>query len=135
MELIKAYKFKIKPTLDHLHKATTSIVRENQVIVIEDLNSSGMLRNRKLAKSIADVSFRKVRDLLSYKAKLYGRELIVIDRFFPSSKLCSECGFRNDSLTLSDREWVCPSCGKRLDRDLNAANNILAEGLRLKKSG
>ncbi|MEV0423368.1 RNA-guided endonuclease TnpB family protein, partial [Streptosporangium canum] len=113
---------------DHLHKLTTSIVRENQVVAIEDLTVRNLVKNRSLARAISDASWRQVRIMLEYKAAWYGRELVVVDRWFPSSKLCSACGTLQPSLPLNVREWVC-ACGAAHDRDVNAAKNILAAGL------
>lgn len=114
---------------DHLHKVTTRIVRENQTIVIEDLTVRNMVRNHSLARSISDAAWRDMRGMLEYKADWYGRELMVVDRWFPSSKVCSACGFTATSMPLSVREWVCANCGVTHDRDVNAARNIRAEGL------
>ena len=108
------------------------LLSENQTIVIEDLNVSGMLKNHHLAKSIQELSLNKFKTILEYKAVWYNREVIQIDRFFPSSKNCSCCGFKNKYLTLKDREWTCSFCGTTLNRDLNAAINIKNEGKRLK---
>jgi putative transposase len=114
---------------DFLHKVTTRLVRENQTIVIEDLNVSGMVRNRHLARAISDASWSQFKSLLEYKTAWYGRNLIAVDRWFPSSKACSTCGQLVDSLPLNVREWTCGSCGQLHDRDVNAARNILAAGL------
>ncbi len=92
-----------------------------------------MLQNHCLAKSIQELSLSEFKHILDYKCDWYGRYLIVIDRFYPSSKLCSMCGHKNNELTLSDREWVCPDCQTHHDRDYNASQNILVEGLRLYK--
>jgi len=119
---------------DFLHKLSTKLIHENQVICIEDLNVKGMMANHKLAKAIGNCGWGEFVRQLNYKAEWYGREVVVIDRFFPSSKTCSHCGWINESLTLSDREWTCV-CGKVIDRDLNASLNILQQGLNLKKSG
>ena len=91
----------------------------------------GMMRNHKLAKSLSEVNFGECRRLLEYKASWYGRDLSVIDRWYPNSKTCSVCGYKYDGLTLNEREWTCPECGTVHDRDVNAARNILAEGLRI----
>ncbi|MET8341047.1 RNA-guided endonuclease TnpB family protein [Streptosporangium canum] len=113
---------------DHLHKLTTSIVRENQVVAIEDLTVRNLVKNHRLARAISDASWRELRTMLEYKAAWYGRELVVVDRWFPSSKLCSACGTIAASMPLDVREWVC-ACGAAHDRDVNAARNILAAGL------
>lgn len=116
---------------DYLHKITNQLVNENQVIVIEDLNVKGMMQNNKLAKSIQELSLYRFKEMLRYKCIWYNRDLVEVNRFYPSSKLCSECGYKNQELTLKDREWVCSECGTNHNRDLNAAINIKNEGLRL----
>jgi putative transposase len=113
---------------DFLHRASTGLVRDNDVIVIEDLNVAGMVRNRHLARAISGCGWGEFRRQLQYKCRRYGRRLIVIDRWYPSSKTCSACGHRLAELTLNTRQWTCPSCGARHDRDINAAKNILAAG-------
>ncbi len=113
---------------DHLHKLTTRLVRENQTIVIEDLTVRNMVRNRSLARAISDAAWRQFRTMLEYKADWYGRSLVVVDRWFPSSKLCSTCGALAEKMPLNVRDWTC-QCGTVHDRDVNAARNILAEGL------
>ncbi|MFD4643789.1 RNA-guided endonuclease InsQ/TnpB family protein [Lentzea sp. NPDC058436] len=119
---------------DLLHKLSTRLVRENQAIVIEDLNVRGMLRSRSLAAAISDASWSELRRMLTYKAAWYGREVITIDRWFPSSKTCSTCGQLVGDLPLSVRTWTCP-CGAVHDRDVNAAKNILAAGLAVAACG
>ncbi|GGL00412.1 RNA-guided endonuclease InsQ/TnpB family protein [Streptomyces flaveus] len=114
---------------DMLHKLTTRLVRENQTLVIEDLTVRNMVKNHTLARAISDASWSEFRSLLEYKATWYGREVIAVDRFFPSSKLCSACGTLQDKMPLSVRTWTCDSCGTTHDRDVNAANNLLAAGL------
>jgi putative transposase len=116
---------------DFLHKESRKIVDENQVIVLEDLNVKGMIRNKKLARSIADVSWGMFKTFLTYKASWANKKVIFVDRFFPSSKLCHGCHTKNVMLSLSEREWICPSCGMLHDRDHNASQNIREEGLRL----
>jgi putative transposase len=116
----------------YLHFVANQLLRENQTIVMEDLNVSGMVRNHKLAEAIQEVSWSRFKEILVYKAKWYNRNVIFISRWFPSSQKCSECGYLNKGLTLSDREWVCPVCGAKHDRDNNAAKNIEIEGLRIK---
>jgi putative transposase len=114
---------------DFLHKLTTRLVRENQTIAVEDLAVKNMLKNHKLAQAIADASWAELIRQLEYKCQWYGRTLVKIDRWFPSSKRCGKCGHVVDKLPLDVREWVCPECGTHHDRDINAANNILAAGL------
>ncbi|MDP8963701.1 MAG: transposase, partial [Cyanobacteriota bacterium] len=114
---------------DFLHKLTTRLVRENQTIAIEDLAVKNMMKNHKLAQSIADASWSELVRQLEYKSQWYGRTLVKIDRWFPSSKRCGNCGHVVDKLPLDVREWDCPECGTCHDRDINAAQNILAAGL------
>lgn len=118
---------------DFLHNITTKIINENQVIVLEDLNVSGMMKNYKLAKSIQELGLYEIRRQLEYKSSWNGRELVFVDRFFASSKTCSCCGWKNNNLKLSDREFVCEGCGLIIDRDENAVINIENEGLRLRE--
>jgi putative transposase len=120
---------------DFLHKTSTGLVREHDVIVIEDLAVANMIRNRRLAKHIADASWGQLRRQLEYKSARYGRHLIVLDRWYPSSKTCSACGHLLDRLDLSTRTWTCPDCGTLHDRDHNAAKNILAAGLAVTACG
>ncbi|WP_326793264.1 transposase [Streptomyces sp. NBC_00841] len=112
---------------DGLHKLTTRLVRENQTIVIEDLTVRNMVRNRSVARAISDAAWAEFRSLLEYKAQWHGREVIAVDRFFPSSKLCSVCGALQDKMPLHVRTWTC-ACGTTHDRDVNAARNLLAAG-------
>lgn len=109
---------------DFAHKLTTRLCRENQAVVIEDLHVKGMLANDKLARAISDVGFGMFRSQIEYKAKRYGTRLVIADRWYPSSRLCSVCDWKNEGLTLKDRKWVCPQCGTHHDRDLNAALNL-----------
>ncbi|MEV0366986.1 RNA-guided endonuclease InsQ/TnpB family protein [Nocardia fusca] len=113
---------------DHLHKLSTRLVAENQVIAIEDLSVRNMVRNRSLSRAISDASWSEFRAMLEYKADWYGRTVVAIDRFYPSSKTCSTCGRINDSMPLRVRDWTC-ACGAFHDRDINAAKNIRAAGL------
>nr|WP_189295718.1 RNA-guided endonuclease TnpB family protein [Streptomyces albospinus] len=112
---------------DGLHKLTTRLVRENQTIVIEDLNVRNMVKNRSLARAISDAAWSDFRSMLEYKAAWYGREVIAVDRFFPSSRLCSHCGTLHGAMGLHVRTWTC-ECGTTHDRDANAARNLLAAG-------
>jgi putative transposase len=120
---------------DYQHKLSTRIVHENQVICVESLAVKNMVKNHSLAKAIADVGWGEFVRQLEYKATWYGRTLVKIDRWYPSSKTCSSCKQVLDSLTLDRREWVCPECGMLHDRDTNAAMNILAEGLSVAACG
>ncbi len=113
---------------DHLHKVTTRLVRENQVIAVEDLTVRNMVKHHSLARAISDASWRQMRFMLEYKARWYGRAVVAVDRWFPSSKLCSACGASHSEMPLNVREWTC-ACGAVHDRDVNAAKNILAAGL------
>ena len=117
--------------LHYLHQVSNQLVSENQIICMEDLNIKGMMRNHNLAESISEMNFGEFKNLLTYKCLQYGRQLVFIDRFYPSSKTCHCCGYVNKSLKLSDRQWICPECNSVISRDLNAAQNIKDEGLRI----
>jgi putative transposase len=119
---------------DFLHQLTTRLVRENQTIVIEDLTVRNMVKNKSLARAISDAAWTDMRSMLEYKCTWYGRNLVAIDRWFPSTKLCSACGTVQDKLPLNVREWTC-RCGATHDRDVNAACNILAAGLAVTACG
>ena len=116
---------------DFLNKLSTEIIKNHDIICMEDLNTKGMLRNHKLAKSISDVSWSSFVTKLQYKADWYGRKIIKIDKWFPSSQICSECGHQDGKKSLEIREWTCPICHAHHDRDINASINILTEGLRI----
>jgi len=112
-----------------LHKLTTQLVRENQTIAVESLAVKNLVKNPKLAWAISDSGWSELIRQLDYKCRWYGRKLVAIDRWFPSSKRCSHCGQIVDKMPLNIREWICPSCGCNHDRDVNASKNILAAGL------
>ena len=121
---------------DFLHKLSARLIRENQALGLEDLSVRGMVRHRRLSRSISDVGWGAFRQMLEYKAQWYGREVIVVDRFHPSSKLCSDCGHLLDALPLDVRSWTCPGCGVVHDRDVNAARNVkIAAGLAVRACG
>ncbi len=120
---------KIKDTrTDFLHKLSTKVIRENQTIVLEDLNVSGMVKNRKLSRAISDLGWRAFRTMLEAKSEMYGREFRIIDRWTPTSQVCSCCGFNGGKKELNIRGWVCINCGAEQDRDVNAAVNIKVAG-------
>ena len=131
MKLAKLHEKIKNQRKDFQHKWSRKIVNENQVIVSEDLNVKGMLKNHKLAKSIQDASFSTFCNMITYKADEQYRQYVKIGVFFPSSKLCHCCGFKYSGLKLNERFWICPECGTYLDRDENAAINILNEGLKI----
>jgi putative transposase len=120
---------------DFLHRASTRLVRQNDLIVIEDLAVANMIRNRRLARAISDCGWGEFRRQLEYKCQRYGRRLVVIDRWYPSSKTCAACGHLLAELSLATLHWTCPSCRARHDRDINAAKNILAAGLAVSACG
>lgn len=120
---------------DFIHKLSTRLIHENQVIAVETLAVSNMQKNRKLAKSIGDAGWAEFVRQLEYKARWYGREVVKIDRWHPSSKRCSDCGYTAEKMPLNVRQWTCPECGANHDRDVNAARNILAAGLAVSARG
>ncbi len=119
---------------DLLHKLSSRLVRENRTVVIEDLTVSNLLKNRGLARAISDAAWRELRSMLEYRCAWYGRDLVVVDRWFPSTKLCGACGTVGAKLPLDVRAWTC-ECGAVHDRDVNAARNILAAGLAVTACG
>lgn len=132
LRVAKIYQKIANSRLDKLHKITTELVQNYDVICIEDLAIKNMLKNHKLALMTEDASWATFCDLLDYKCKWYQKQLVKIDRFFPSSQTCGVCGYKNtDTKNLNVREWICPICGTHHDRDINAAKNILAEGIKL----
>ncbi len=116
---------------NYLHSVSNKLLNENQVIVMEDLSVSNMVKNHKLARSLQELSLFRFKEILKYKSNWYGRDLVEIDRWFPSSKLCNKCNYKNTELTLKDRTWICPNCGESHDRDINAAINIRNEGIKI----
>lgn len=125
LKIAKLYEHITNQRLDFLHKLSTKLVREYDLIATESLCVKGMIKNHKLAKHITNASWGNFLTLLEYKAKWYGKEIVKLDKFFPSSKMCNNCGYLKEDLKLSDRTITCPSCGNTYDRDINAAKNIL----------
>jgi putative transposase len=115
---------------DYLHKKSNQIIRAFGTICLEDLNIQGMMQNRKLALAIGEVGWGKFKSMLEYKAECYGKNIRYVGRFEPTSKMCSDCGYIFKKLQLKDRYWTCTCCGTHHDRDINAAKNIKAIGLR-----
>jgi putative transposase len=135
LKVARIYKKITNSRLNNLHKVSTELIKKYDTIILEDLNIKGMIKNHKLAKHIADASWSNFITLLTYKAEWNDKQIVKIDRFFPSSKTCNCCGYINQNLKLDVREWTCPSCGTKLDRDLNASKNILKEGYKIISSG
>ena len=131
LKLAAAYEKLSNKRKDNLHKITSKLIKENDIICIENLNVKGMSKNHKLAKAIQDASFGTLVSMLKYKAAWHNRRIIEIGRFFPSSKLCSSCGYRMNYMGLEIRKWTCPQCNTIHDRDINAAINIMNEGLKI----
>jgi len=131
IRLAKVYKKINDRKQYYLHAVSNSLIDENQVICMENLNVKGIVKNHNLAESICEMNFGEFRSMLKYKANWYNRKIVFVDRFYPSSKTCHNCGYINEKLKLSDRQWVCPQCGEVIERDYNAALNILDEGLRI----
>ena len=131
IKLAKIYKRINDRKQYYLHKVSNSLIDENQVICMEDLNVKGMSKNHNLSESILEMNFGEFRRMLEYKANWYNRKIVFVDRFYPSSNTCNHCGYINKTLKLSDREWICPQCGSVIERDYNASLNILQEGLRI----
>lgn len=135
IKLATAYEKLSNKRKDNLHKITIKLIKENDIICIESLNVKGMTKNHKLAKSIQDCSFGTLVSMLKYKAAWYNRQIIEVGRFYPSSKTCHCCGHKMNYMSLEIREWTCPNCGIKHDRDINAAINIKNEGLRILDKG
>ena len=131
IQLAKAYEKIINQRKDFLHKLSSEFINENQVICLEDLQVNNMLQNHKLAKAISEASWYEFRRQLEYKSKWYSRTMVIIDKYYPSSQICSNCGENTGKKPLDIREFDCPYCGTHHDRDINASINILHEGLRI----
>lgn len=134
IKIVKAFEHLASQRLDYIHNSVNSLLRVYDYIFMEDLNVQGMLRNHNLAKAIQDLGFYTFKNILKNKAMLNDKFVIEVDRWFASSKTCHKCGYVYKNLTLGEREWTCPVCGEHLDRDLNAAINILLEGERIMRT-
>ena len=130
VRLAKAFEHLTNKKENYIHYVVNEVLKSYDVVFMEDLNVQGMLRNHSLAKAIQEIGFYRFKSVLQTKASQNGKEVYLIDRFYPSSKTCSCCGHKKQDLKLSDRSWTCPGCGEHHDRDLNAARNILLEGQR-----
>jgi putative transposase len=135
VRLGRSYNKTVNKRKDFHQKLSTKIINENQVICLEDLNVKGMVKNHKLARSISDVGWSAFVNMLKYKGIWHNRDIVFVDRWFPSTKTCSSCGWVCDEMQLNIREWICPKCGCIHDRDINAAHNILKQGLELSGCG
>ena len=130
IRLAKVYELLTNKKENYIHSVVNEILKSYDVVFMEDLNVQGLLRNHNLAKEIQEVGFYRFKEILQSKALANGKQVVFIDRFYPSSKTCSCCGYKHQGLNLSDRFWTCPECGEHHDRDVNAARNILLEGQR-----
>ena len=135
LKVAKTHKKITNSRIDNLHKVSTELIKKYDTIILEDLNIKGMVKNRKLSKHISDASWGKFISLLEYKAEWNDKQIVKVDRFFPSSKTCNLCGHINQDLVLFIRKWECPTCKTSLDRDLNTSINILKEGNKLLSAG
>lgn len=134
IKLAKAYEHSVNQKEQYIHYVVNDLLKQYDIIFMEDLNVSGMLKNHKLAKAIQEVGFYRFKSVLTDKSSNNGKRVVLVDRFYPSSKMCNNCGYVYKELILNEREWQCPQCGEIHDRDLNAAMNILIEGERILKS-
>ena len=131
IKLAKAFEKLTNQKENYMHSVVNELLKYYDIIFMENLNVKGLLKNRKLAKAIQEVGFCRFKKILEDKSYNNGKQVIFIDRFYPSSKICSVCGYKKHDLKLSDREWICLQCGEHHDRDINAAMNILLEGERI----
>lgn len=131
IRLAKAFEKLTNQKVDYIHSVVNELLTYYDTVFMEDLNVKGMLKNHKLAKAIQEIGFYKFKQILEDKARNNYKKVVIVDRFYPSSKTCSNCGYKNQGLKLSDRFWTCPVCGEYHDRDINAAVNILHEGKRI----
>jgi putative transposase len=131
IKVAKIHKKITNSRVDNLHKVSTDLIKKYDTIFLEDLNIKGMIKNHKLSKHIADASWGKFIEFLTYKAEWNDKKIVKIDRWFPSSKTCNCCGYVNHNLKLNDRKWTCSSCGEKHDRDFNASKTILKQGLKI----
>jgi putative transposase len=131
IKLAKAFERLTNQKESYIHYVVNCLLSDYDLVCMEDLNVSGMLKNHKLAKAIQEVGLYRFRQVLTDKAMLNGKQIAFVDRFYPSSKTCHKCGYMKNDLTLADREWTCPICGEHHDRDVNAAMNILSEGINI----
>ena len=131
IKLAKAFEHLVNQRENYIHFVVNELLKMYDTIFMEDLEVEGMIKNRKLSKSIQEVCFYRFKEILQSKALVNNKQVVLIDRYYPSSKICSDCGYKNKDLKLSDRYWICPECNTKHDRDINAARNILCEGQRL----
>ena len=132
-KVARLYEKMVNQRTDFLNKLSTDIIKNHDIICIEDLNVKGVLKNRKLSKAVSDVSWSSFVIKLEYKANWYGREVVKIDRWFPSSQICSDCGHKDGKKPLNILEWTCNNCEETHDRDINASINILNQGLLIRE--
>lgn len=131
IRLVKVHEKLTNKKENYIHQVVNEILKSYDTVFMEDLNVQGMLRNHSLAKAIQEVGFYRFKEILQNKALVNGKKVVFIDRFYPSSKTCSCCGYKKKDLKLRDRSWTCPECGEHHDRDINASKNILIEGQRM----